>query len=79
VDIINTLSDHYQFRAPIFVDNYESITSEIDSDSQLIKLIAKKYIKDPVIVKEEESYFDKLCEVFGEDKAKEILGIKEAS
>jgi len=39
LDIINTLSNHYGVSAPIFVDNCESVTSVIGTDSQLIKLI----------------------------------------
>jgi DNA repair exonuclease SbcCD ATPase subunit len=39
LDIINTLSDYYGFRAPIFIDNKESVTSLPDSDSQLISLV----------------------------------------
>jgi len=70
VDIINTLSDHYKFRAPIFVDNMESVTSEIESESQLIKLIAKEDVEDLVIIKDGEKDFDKLSKVFGEDKTK---------
>ena len=79
VDIINTLSDHYQFRAPMFVDNMESVTSDIDSESQLIKLIAKEGVEDLVIIKDGEKDFDKLSKAFGEEKAKEIIGMKEVS
>lgn len=38
VDIINTLSKEYGFQAPIFVDNQESISEPIETDSQLISL-----------------------------------------
>ncbi len=39
LDIINTLSDHYGFTAPIFVDNAEAVTELIDTRGQLIKLV----------------------------------------
>lgn len=39
LDIINTLSEHYGFKAPVFVDNAESVTELLDIDSQMIKLI----------------------------------------
>ncbi|MDY0395385.1 hypothetical protein RWE15_14285 [Virgibacillus halophilus] len=39
LDIINTLSQHYGVRAPIFVDNAESVTKLIDIDAQMISLI----------------------------------------
>lgn len=39
LDIINTLSEHYGFSAPIFIDNAESVTQLIDTDSQVIRLI----------------------------------------
>lgn len=38
VDIINTLSKEYDFQAPIFVDNQESISEPIETNSQLISL-----------------------------------------
>ncbi len=40
IDIINSLCDFYGYRAPIFADNAESVTSPIQTDSQLIRLIA---------------------------------------
>ncbi|MBO0962373.1 AAA family ATPase [Neobacillus sp. MM2021_6] len=39
LDIINTLSDHYGFSAPIFVDNAEAVTELIDVDTQVIRLL----------------------------------------
>jgi hypothetical protein len=39
IDIINTLSEHYGFSAPIFVDNAEAVTKLIDTPSQLIRLV----------------------------------------
>ena len=39
IDIINTLCQHYNISAPIFIDNRESVTDLIDSDSQIVNLI----------------------------------------
>jgi len=46
LDIINTLSDHYGVQAPIFIDNAESVTSLIDIDSQVIRLVVSENDKD---------------------------------
>lgn len=45
LDIIRTLSDHYGFKVPIFVDNAEAVTQLIDTDSQLISLIVSEQDK----------------------------------
>ncbi|PIC65368.1 hypothetical protein CSV79_01740 [Sporosarcina sp. P13] len=42
IDIINTLSEHYGIRAPIFVDNAEAVTRIADTDSQLISLVVSE-------------------------------------
>ncbi|MCC0744935.1 AAA family ATPase [Clostridioides sp. ZZV14-6044] len=39
LDIINTLSNHFEVKMPIFVDNRESVNNLIDIDSQVINLI----------------------------------------
>jgi len=39
LDIINNLSEFYEFSAPIFIDNAESVTSIIDTTAQQIRLI----------------------------------------
>ena len=39
IDIINTLCEFYQTNAPIFIDNRESITNLIESNSQIINLV----------------------------------------
>ncbi|MFD1953775.1 AAA family ATPase [Paenibacillus thailandensis] len=39
LDIINTLSEHYGTTAPIFIDNAESVTELLPTDSQQIRLI----------------------------------------
>lgn len=45
LDIINTLCDHYNVYAPIFIDNRESITNIIDVRSQVINLVVVKDLK----------------------------------
>ncbi|HGT1727966.1 TPA: AAA family ATPase, partial [Clostridioides difficile] len=39
LDIINTLSNHFGVKMPIFIDNRESVNDLIDIDSQVINLI----------------------------------------
>ncbi|MFW5916568.1 MAG: AAA family ATPase [Bacteroidota bacterium] len=46
LDIINTLSEHFDFRAPVFIDNCESVTHELESESQLIKLKAVEGVEE---------------------------------
>lgn len=42
MDIINTLSEHYGFSAPIFIDNAEAVTQLIDTDAQVIRLVVSE-------------------------------------
>ena len=42
LDIINTLTDYYNFNAPIFIDNRESVNEIVDVKSQVINLIVSK-------------------------------------
>ena len=42
IDILNTLSEHYEFTAPIFVDNAEAVTKLIEARGQMIRLIVSK-------------------------------------
>jgi len=42
LDIINTLSEHYGFEAPIFIDNREAVTKLIETKSQVISLIVSE-------------------------------------
>lgn len=42
IEIINTLSEHYEFQVPIFIDNRESVNDILDTDSQIINLIVSK-------------------------------------
>jgi len=39
IDCINAISDHFQVRAPIFIDSRESVTEIIPTESQVINLI----------------------------------------
>ncbi|MDP5277208.1 hypothetical protein, partial [Chengkuizengella axinellae] len=39
LDIINTLSEHFGFTAPIFIDNAEAVTSFITTNTQVIRLV----------------------------------------
>lgn len=45
IDIINTLSDHYGFTAPIFADNAEAVTKLIETRGQLIRLVVSEQDK----------------------------------
>lgn len=58
LDIIQTLSEHYGFRVLTFIDNAESVTGVIDTDSQLISLVASEEDKQLRIEKpsEKEDY-----------------------
>lgn len=70
LDIINTLSQYYGVNAPIFVDNKESVTKLIDTDSQLINLVVSKDDKKlrienttpTQISPEDKAFFDKKIE-----------------
>lgn len=42
LDIINTLSEFYQFTAPIVIDNAESVTKIIETIGQQIKLVVSE-------------------------------------
>ncbi|MFC4102880.1 AAA family ATPase [Paenibacillus xanthanilyticus] len=42
LDIINTLSEHYGFAAPIFIDNAEAVTQLAETRGQQIRLIVSK-------------------------------------
>jgi len=42
IDIINTLSEHYKFSAPIWFDNREAVTELIPTNGQLINLVVSE-------------------------------------
>ena len=45
IDIINVLSEHYGLSVPLFLDNAESLTFPLESNSQTIELYAVKSVK----------------------------------
>jgi DNA repair protein SbcC/Rad50 len=53
MDIINTLSRHYQVQAPIFLDNRESVSNIPKTNSQVINLIVSPSDKVVRVVTEE--------------------------
>jgi DNA repair exonuclease SbcCD ATPase subunit len=46
LDIINTLSDFYNFYPPIFIDNREAVTQLIDTRAQVISLVVSEPDKE---------------------------------
>lgn len=46
LDIINTLSAHYETSAPIFIDNAESVTQLLEVEAQTIALVVSEQDKD---------------------------------
>jgi DNA repair exonuclease SbcCD ATPase subunit len=52
LDIINTLSEHYDFAAPIFIDNSEAVTKLIDTNTQVISLVVSEPDKQLRVVPE---------------------------
>ena len=46
LDIINTLSEHYGFSAPIFIDNSEAVTKLIETKAQTISLVVSEADKE---------------------------------
>ncbi|WP_411955119.1 hypothetical protein ACKXGF_04985 [Alkalibacillus sp. S2W] len=55
LDIINTLSKHYGFNAPIFVDNAEAVTELIDTNAQTISLVVSEQDKALRVEKPEQN------------------------
>lgn len=56
LDIISTLSKHYGFSAPIFVDNAEAVTKLLDMDAQVISLIVSEQDKQLRVETEQSEY-----------------------
>ena len=52
IDIINTISKHYNSTAPIFIDHNESVTKLIDTDAQIIGLYVQEGSKLEVVINE---------------------------
>lgn len=50
LDIIQTLSEHYGLRVPLFVDNAESVTKLQEIDTQVIRLVVSENDKELRVV-----------------------------
>ena len=46
IDIINTLSRHYDVTVPLFVDNAESVTRLRECSAQVIRLVVSEQDKE---------------------------------
>ena len=46
LDIVRALSEHYALRVPLFIDNAESVTSLLPTDTQVIRLVVSKNDKE---------------------------------
>ena len=55
IDIINTLSEHYGFSAPIFIDNAEAVTQLIDTPAQVIRLVVAEGVKELQVLVDKEA------------------------
>ncbi|MFD0825817.1 hypothetical protein ACT8ZR_09075 [Neobacillus sp. M.A.Huq-85] len=63
LDIINTLSEHYGFSAPIFIDNAEAVTKFIDTNAQTISLVVSEQDKSLRVEPVDDSLITVDCEV----------------
>ena len=54
LDVIRTLSKHYRFAAPIFVDNAEAVVQLLPIDSQVIRLVVSGEDKQLRIERDEQ-------------------------
>lgn len=52
IEIIDTLSEHFNIRMPIFVDNAESVTKITPTDNQLIRLVVDEDYKNLTMVED---------------------------
>ncbi|MDQ0412685.1 AAA family ATPase [Mesobacillus stamsii] len=55
LDIINTLSEHYDFAAPIFIDNSEAVTKLIETNTQVVSLVVSEPDKQLRVEYQEEA------------------------
>ncbi|AKG36131.1 hypothetical protein [Paenibacillus durus] len=74
LDIINTLSQHYGFSAPIFIDNAEGVTSLVETEGQQIQLIVP-----PSFEKLPEEVQEYLISLHGSEEKAEMNWIKRNS
>ena len=56
LDIIRVFSDHFKVKAPVFIDNRESVTDIIDTDFQVINLIVSPEHKKLTVQSEAEAF-----------------------
>ncbi|WP_023625329.1 hypothetical protein [Clostridium tyrobutyricum] len=56
IDIINTLANYYGIKAPIFIDNRESTTKLIDTESQIVNLVVSSSDKKLRIKNDTETF-----------------------
>ena len=71
IDIINTLSAHYGFSAPIFIDNAEAVTQLIDTPAQVIRLVVAEGVKElRVVAAEGETWRNELENTGTQQQAK---------
>lgn len=61
IDIIKTLQDHYDFRAPLWIDNRESVTTIPDLDCQIISLYVLQEFEG-MTEEEVKEFYDKFFE-----------------
>jgi hypothetical protein len=54
LDIINVFSNHFGIKAPVFIDNRESVTELIENDLQIINLVVSPKHKVLTVVKHNE-------------------------
>ena len=63
LDIINTLSEHYGFSAPIFIDNAEAVTKLIATKAQTVSLVVSEQDKALRIERIDDYLIPVNCEV----------------
>lgn len=62
IDIINALCEHYGVRAPIFIDNRESVTEIPETDSQVINLVVNPDDKKLRIIAKAAGFSERVLE-----------------
>ncbi len=55
LDIINTLSQHYNFAPPIFIDNAEAVCELIGADAQVIRLVVLANVQELTVWRDGET------------------------
>ena len=53
LDCINAISKHFNIQCPVFIDNAESVTNWIETDLQLIKMVAQPNLKELEVIIDE--------------------------